>query len=183
MKLSCYLTLHDISVSDFAAQLQLGSRMTLYRYATGRRRPNAAVMARIHSLTNGMVTAEDFSTDRLEKPAKNLARYNTGSAASPDSKPVPKKLDTAQRKSRKKRYAELSPVVQTALHDLGDRADYRLTQGFWLDNRPVSLPALMAAANQHRLSQGLMAMPYPLVNPLSPDGRPQELVSQAISQP
>ena len=166
MKLSCYLTLHDLSVSDFAARLGIGSRMTLYRYATGLRRPNAAMLARIHQLTDGMVTVEDFPVARPERPAKKAA----STAA------VPKK------RLKKKTYPDLSPVVQTAMQDLGDRADYQAPHGFWLAGRPVSLPALIAAANQVRVGMGLAPLAYPLANPLGPDGRPQESLQQAIGQ-
>lgn len=166
MKLSCYLTLHDLSVSDFAARLGIGSRMTLYRYATGLRRPNAAMLARIHQLTDGMVTAEDFPIVRSVPSAKRTK----GNTATP------------KKRAKKKTYPDLSPVVQTAMQDLGDRADYQAPHGFWLDGRPVSLPTLIAAANQVRVGMGLAPLAYPLANPLGPDGRPQESLQQAIGQ-
>jgi hypothetical protein len=68
------------------------------------------------------------------------------------------------------------------MQDLGDRADYQAPHGFWLDGRPVSLPTLIAAANQVRVGMGLAPLAYPLANPLGPDGRPQESLQQAIGQ-
>jgi hypothetical protein len=156
MKLSHYLTLHDIRPADFAAALGIKSRMTLYRYLVGSRRPGAVTLAKIVQQTQGQVTEQDFAVVAAKpKPASA-----TPPARAPKAKPTPFAQD-------------LSPVVLTALRVLGTRAGYRPPNQFQLDGRPISLPKLIDAANQALIERGQTPLDYPLTMPLGPDNRRQ----------
>jgi hypothetical protein len=149
MELTHYLSLNNISTTVFAKQLGISSRMTLYRYSTGMRFPSASVLAQIVELTNGLVTAADFT------PRSTVAKPRKKRCAANDALPENPK--------------DLSSVVQTALDELGDRARYQAPNQFWLDNRPVALPQMIASANLIRQEKGVEPLRYPLINPIHHD--------------
>lgn len=78
MQLSEYLQSNDISVSEFARLIGAKSRATIHRYmkpGKGKRIPDETMMPRIHEVTNGQVTANDFydlpkKINRKNKKAK-----------------------------------------------------------------------------------------------------------------
>lgn len=60
MKLADYLSERGISAAEFARRIQVGSRMSVLRYANGERIPRPDVMARIVAQTDGEVQPNDF---------------------------------------------------------------------------------------------------------------------------
>jgi transcriptional regulator with XRE-family HTH domain len=62
MKLSQYLSVNHISAKDFADRMGI-SQEAVRLYVVGKRRPRAALMAKIAHETGGMVTANDFFGD------------------------------------------------------------------------------------------------------------------------
>ena len=59
MKLSTYLLVNGLTVSQFAKTLGT-SHTTVSRYASGARRPGLDMVQRIYEATNRKVRAEDF---------------------------------------------------------------------------------------------------------------------------
>ena len=59
MKLSDYLAQQKISISDFAALIDV-SHASVSRYASGKRRPEWGILSKISAVTNGAVQANDF---------------------------------------------------------------------------------------------------------------------------
>jgi len=70
MKLSSYLNANGISDAEFARRIGVG-RHTVGRYRLGERFPHQAILAKIHRVTKGQVTANDFA---------NLSQQNTARA-------------------------------------------------------------------------------------------------------
>lgn len=64
MQLKTYLEKHSISVAEFARVIGAKSRATVYRYIEdnedNKRTPDANMMQKIASATQGLVTANDF---------------------------------------------------------------------------------------------------------------------------
>jgi len=65
MKLSTYLSEHDLSASDFAARMGVPVS-TITRWAKGERTPGIDMAHRICEATSGAVTASDFLLSREE---------------------------------------------------------------------------------------------------------------------
>lgn len=64
-KLERYLTENRLSQDDFAARVGV-SQVAVSRWIAGTRMPRRETLARIASLTNGQVTANDFLGDAEE---------------------------------------------------------------------------------------------------------------------
>ena len=60
MKLDEYLRQEGISPTEFGKMLGLKSRTSVPRYLSGERRPREAIMKKIVSLTDGLVTPNSF---------------------------------------------------------------------------------------------------------------------------
>lgn len=59
MKLSEYLSKHDISAADFAREIGVNT-WTVNRYRNQARIPDKATMLKIKQVTNGEITADSF---------------------------------------------------------------------------------------------------------------------------
>ncbi len=70
MRLQTYLTRNGIGIDDFALAIGVSSLSTVYRYLRAERTPTARVMERIHRLTEGAVTADDFFHARLTRRSR-----------------------------------------------------------------------------------------------------------------
>jgi hypothetical protein len=87
------------------------------------------------------------------------------------SVPQPKRLKdnaaTPKKRAKKKTYADLSPVVQTAMQDLGIAPIIRHPMAFgWRASRFAA--HLIAAANQARVGIGFGAAALPAGQPAEP---------------
>lgn len=60
MTLEDYLKSENLSAAEFGRRIGVNSRMTVIRYLTGERIPRPKVMSRIHEVTGGAVTPNDF---------------------------------------------------------------------------------------------------------------------------
>lgn len=60
MKLAQYLTDNRISYSEFATVIGVANGTVVHRYASGKRIPEPATMARIVEKTDGQVQPNDF---------------------------------------------------------------------------------------------------------------------------
>jgi hypothetical protein len=60
MKLAQYLIDNDITFNEFAGSIGVANGTVVHRYASGKRIPEPAVMARIVEATNGQVQPNDF---------------------------------------------------------------------------------------------------------------------------
>jgi transcriptional regulator with XRE-family HTH domain len=76
MKLATYLESHAISDAAFGEAIGV-SRQAVFRYRTGERRPEWAVLEAIARATGGAVTADDFMDGGGDGPAAP-ARETTG---------------------------------------------------------------------------------------------------------
>lgn len=70
-KLRVYMERNCITVEDFAHRAQC-TVTSVYRYRSGERIPNQAVMRRIYEITGGKVNAQDFYDMPKIKKAKRL---------------------------------------------------------------------------------------------------------------
>lgn len=72
MKLSDYLALHKITSSAFADLIGV-TQSSVSRFCNGTRRPDLTTIEKIHKVTGGQVTAEDFfETPVSDAPKETL---------------------------------------------------------------------------------------------------------------
>ncbi|MBX3543602.1 helix-turn-helix transcriptional regulator [Chelatococcus sp.] len=78
MRLLAYLQTKKISGADFARMIG-ASQAAVNRYCNGRRMPHAAMLLKIHEITGGQVTPNDFLFETTAPP--------TVASASPSAAP------------------------------------------------------------------------------------------------
>lgn len=179
MKLSDYLIDKQLSPAAFARIIEVG-RMSVHRYINGDRFPRPDVLQRIQQATQGQVTPNDFLPAPGSFPGSDHGDlYDTDNTASASqqtsggsgvggypwsrvSAEEQRAVDEAYEAMMKEppEGSEHSPVLQTALHTLGDRVAERRGQ-FVLDRRPVRISSLIEQANALRQQEGLPPLHYP----------------------
>gem|GEM_PF-1719456 len=162
MRLAEYLIAQNLSPAAFARRIGVG-RMTIHRYISGERQPNARITGLIHKATQGQVTAQDFWHTRMEwlhrKPEADRPFY-----------PWSRESVVERQKSEEAfegMMAEplegfgLSPVLQEAVTDLGARARVQPDGTLTLDGRFVRPADLVKRANAVRKERGQALLFYP----------------------
>lgn len=72
MTLEAWLTSFGVPDNEFAKRIGV-SRVTLFRFKTGRRVPDRGMMESIHHATDGAVTPNDFFNIAARAPASESA--------------------------------------------------------------------------------------------------------------
>ena len=67
MRLDEFLTNHNISTTNFAAEVGAAHRVSVYRWIKGERIPSREFMSRITDATGGLVQPEDFYRHLLDE--------------------------------------------------------------------------------------------------------------------
>lgn len=67
MKLAAFLETQGINQAEFAKRIGVASRVVVYRYVSGARRPHPKVMEAIARETGGAVQPNDFFTTPAAK--------------------------------------------------------------------------------------------------------------------
>lgn len=166
MKLADYLFFSGMTPRDAQGLLGIKSRSTIHRYLTGERRPGKTMMRRIHQLTGGKVTLDDF--DGWAPDCATTIRNKEGKlsvvlpwstrdwrleAAHKAGLDAPEEDDT------------LSEQAKRALRVLAGRAHHLGLDKFQLDGRLSDLRRVVREANRMIVAHGLDPIEYPLAHP------------------
>lgn len=191
MKLADFM--HEQQITPWALRRMLGvkGQSTVQRYLSGERVPSPALMRRIHELSDGRVTVEDF----LDPEPPRCARVVIDRRGRPrmvfpwtELDAVPRSAQNENRTQPRKRHVPGKPLdppersgrldpgedpddwpygpLRHALEELGPRAMQSKRGHFLLDGRVTDPKRLVAAANRERTRRGESPIPYPGVDPL-----------------
>jgi len=166
MRLSEYLMRNNIRPVDFAAQIEVKSRMTLHRYLVGNRVPSPAIMKRIETATKGAVTRADFEHHPLGLPSNDDSPFDWSRCAKYENR----RVDRLLRKmlGERQEHETFSAPLRAAIETLDGRVT--TDQGrrkLWLDGKPVSAVDLVRRANDIRCKRRQPLIRYPIANPIT----------------
>lgn len=179
MNLDTYLLQHRISPAEFARRIKVG-RMAVHRYLRGERFPRPDVLARIHYVTAGQVTANDFvgtvthwrqanTNNDMDQLLPDIVvehmRYPWSRVSAEERRRADEAF--AQMMTEPREGDTWSPAIKQAMQTLADRARFRGDQ-FQLDGRTVRATTLVIEANRLRQAKGLPLLRYPGVPDIEP---------------
>ncbi len=177
MQLKHYLRIHNLSPAQLADKLGMKYKSSIYRYLSGSRIPSLRILEMIETVTQGMVTAQDFATSANQYKSAS-SKTNKTMMYSLFSSNFCKFIEDAK--------LETPPINQkiAANENIGYpiwRAKqvlrFRLyvdkrTSALYLNGRKSTPKQVVAAANQILISEQKTAIPYPGLSPIPDKSAP-----------
>lgn len=171
MKLADFMHQHSITPQQLRTMLGVKSRSTVRRYLNGERLPSPDLLARIETLSGGLVTRDDFLDPAPPKCVRVVIdRHGQQTRVYPWTELEHRRNANDNRRKPVRNESDddpwPSPPLRRAMDLLGSRVKLSARGGFLLDGRIADTRRVVKAANALLVARGEKPISYPGVEPI-----------------